>query len=390
LRDSQTEPAARLVAILFNDITERRRAELRRTALLAMGDRLRSLQTVPGITSEASKMVGETLDAIRVAFGRIDASGEHVIVESDWSADGYESLAGKQRLSDLGDLQSMRSDDRPVVVSDVLSAATSAASQEVLGGLGVRSFAAITIMDPDGSTSLFMVHAAQPRNWTAEDLVFIRNAGDRVASSVARREAEAFQQVLNLELSHRMKNTLTMVMAIAKQTFRSVADQAPVEVFNARIQALSSAHMALLEQRWMKANIADVVNGVLGTVDDIARFDTRGPSVDLDARSALSMSLLLHELSTNALKYGALSEPAGRVAISWEIFADQLILRWRESGGPEVAQPTRTGRFGRRRASLSSKGFRGGLQGISPSGGTALLIQTPSWLERTSFPAKRL
>ena len=174
----------------------------------------------------------------------------------------------------------------------------------------------------------------------------VRN-GDRAAASVARLDAEALQHVLNLELSHRMKNTLAMVMAIARQTLRSVPDQAPIEAFSARLQALSSAHMALLQQRWTEAKIYEVVRSVLGAIETIDRFDISGPAVKLGARATLSMSLLLHELSTNALKYGALSRPTGRVSVSWSVHEDQLTLRWREVDGPTVANPSVKG-FGSR------------------------------------------
>ncbi|WP_334249390.1 sensor histidine kinase [Bradyrhizobium symbiodeficiens] len=155
-----------------------------------------------------------------------------------------------------------------------------------------------------------------------------------------------------------MKNTLAMVMAIARQTLRSIPDQAPVEAFNARLQALSTAHMTLMQQRWSEAKIFDVVKSVLGTMEGIERFDLDGPAVNLGARATLSMSLLLHELSTNAIKYGALSEPAGRVAVSWTVLDDQLTLSWREIGGPSAIPPTRKG-FGSRLINMGLIGTGG-------------------------------
>ncbi|MBR0900818.1 GAF domain-containing protein [Bradyrhizobium tropiciagri] len=341
------DPSAHLVAILFNDVTDRRRAEVQRDALLSIGDRLRSLDKVPDTTAAASEIIGNALNAIRAGFGRVDAAREYITIEKDWSAEGFASLAGRHLLSDFGNLDAVISGKRPIIVSDVLSPSQSVRSRDRLTGLGVRSMAVIPIEDHDGSTALYFVHAADPRAWTDEDLAFLSNAGDRVAASVARLDAEALQHVLNLELSHRMKNTLAMVMAIARQTLRSVPDQAPIEAFSARLQALSSAHMALLQQRWTEAKIYEVVRSVLGAIEAIDRFDISGPAVKLGARATLSMSLLLHELSTNALKYGALSRPTGRVSVSWNVHEDQLTLRWREANGPTVANPSVKG-FGSR------------------------------------------
>jgi two-component sensor histidine kinase len=261
-------------------------------------------------------------------------------------------------LSDFGNLNAVITSKQAIVIPDVLAASQPVLSRDALTRLGVRSMAAIPIKDHDESTSLFFVHAAEPRDWANEDLTFLSNAGDRVAASVARLDAEHLQHILNLELSHRMKNTLAMVMAIARQTLRSVPDQAPVEAFSARLQALSTAHMALLQQRWTEAKMFEVVKSVLGTVESVERFDLEGPSVKLGARATLSMSLLLHELSTNALKYGSLSQPSGSVSVSRSVLDDQLTLRRRESGGPAVTAPTRKG-FGSRLINMGLIGTGG-------------------------------
>lgn len=339
------DPESHLVAILFNDISERRRADLRRNALLAIGDRLRSVRSVSEGTRAAAEIVAKTLGVIRAGFGRIDPTGEYIDIEADWSADGNLSVAGRHLLADYGDLQVSR--NLPVVVTDTHSEKATRIVPEALLKLGVRAMANMPVRDYEGCISLFFAHSDKARNWSPEDLTFLSNAGDRVAASVARFDAEALQQVLNLELSHRMKNTLAMVQAIAKQTLRSVPDQGPVETFRARLQALSTAHLSLLQRNWASARIDAIVGSVLEAFGGEDRFDLAGPAINLGARATLSLSLLLHELSTNALKYGALSQPAGRIAVTWETSGEQLVLRWRESGGPATMAPTQKG-FGSR------------------------------------------
>jgi PAS domain S-box-containing protein len=339
------EAGSHLVAILFSDISDRKRADSRRNALLAIGDRLRSVESIPEGTRAASEIVAKTMGAIRAGFGRIDPTGEFITIEADWSADGFPSVAGRHRLSDYGDLQVAR--NRPVVIENVANEQATLLVRDALQSLGVEAMANMPVRDYEGTISLFFAHADRPRKWSPEDLTFLSNAGDRVAASVARFDAEALQQVLNLELSHRMKNTLAMVQAIAKQTLRSVPDQNPVETFKARLQALSSAHMSLLQRNWDSANMADILQSVLQAFGGADRFDIAGPAINLGARATLSMSLLLHELSTNALKYGALSAPGGRVSVTWDLMNDHLLLKWRESGGPAAAAPEKTG-FGSR------------------------------------------
>ncbi len=189
--------------------------------------------------------------------------------------------------------------------------------------------------------------------------VLFTDKSDRKAAELMRAEAEKVQQILNQELSHRMKNTFAMVQAIAAQTLRKV-EPAAVETFSRRIQALSTAHDVLLKGTWVEAQIADVVQSVLSTLGGPERFVVDGPQIRLGARATLSISLLLHELATNAVKYGSLSRDGGRVALRWQVEKaeedPELRLDWRETGGPAVAEPSHRG-FG-------SKLIRTGLAGI--------------------------
>lgn len=172
------------------------------------------------------------------------------------------------------------------------------------------------------------------------------------------KKAEAQQRILNKELSHRMKNTLAMVQAIATQTLRGITEKDAVAAFRKRINAIASAHNVLLQQNWSPAPVRDVVAAVLGTFEMSDRFLISGPEVVFGSRATLSLSLLLHELATNALKYGALSAEVGRVAISWRIETHQneeIILEWIESGGPPPQEPDRQG-FGSRLIEMGLSG----------------------------------
>ncbi|WP_165820313.1 sensor histidine kinase [Microvirga sp. KLBC 81] len=165
-----------------------------------------------------------------------------------------------------------------------------------------------------------------------------------------RKRAERLQQTLVHELNHRVKNTLATVQAIARQSFRSgLLDSRAREIFEARLQALSRAHDLLTRENWDGAGIAAVVAQVLAPYQR-QRFEIGGPELRLTPRVALALTLALHELATNAAKYGALSAPMGRVAITWTVRPGdppQLALRWQEHGGPPVSPPAQKG-FGSR------------------------------------------
>ncbi|SOE12024.1 two-component sensor histidine kinase [Hoeflea halophila] len=156
------------------------------------------------------------------------------------------------------------------------------------------------------------------------------------------------QRLLLAELNHRVKNTLASVQSIVSQTLRSTPDPAAAKRdIGARLAALSKAHDLLSAQEWTSADLGEII-GQEVAVFDPERISLDGPRCTLSPRSSISLAMLVHELSTNAVKYGALSSETGTVAIDWREQPDgTLKLSWRESGGPPAVQPERKG-FGTR------------------------------------------
>jgi two-component sensor histidine kinase len=183
-----------------------------------------------------------------------------------------------------------------------------------------------------------------------------------------RDEREAHVHVIMRELSHRSKNLLAIVLAIARQTARNTSDFATFEQrFSARIQALADAHDLLVEQQWGGAQIEALVRGQLAAFG-MERVTMTGEPVMLRAEAVQNVALALHELATNASKHGALSEANGRVSIDWAFSPGEpgkraLRLTWREIGGPKVEPPQRKGfgRFVLERVVIDALG-EGGLQ----------------------------
>lgn len=163
-----------------------------------------------------------------------------------------------------------------------------------------------------------------------------------------RKRAEELQQLLLNELNHRVKNTLAVLHAIVLQTFRD-ADPATHKVFEGRLTALSDAHNILTLSKWKGAPMAAVVNAAVSGQcgADQALCRRGGPDLDLSPQVALALSMTLHELCTNAIKHGALSQAGGTIALRWALEGDgaeeRLVIDWRERGGPTVADPPRIG-----------------------------------------------
>jgi PAS domain S-box-containing protein len=161
-----------------------------------------------------------------------------------------------------------------------------------------------------------------------------------------RKEAEERQSLLAREVDHRAKNALAVVHAIVSLTRADNIKQF-VAAVEGRIQALARAHSLLSDSRWCGANIADLIQEELAPyrTPKSDRVRILGGSLSLEPSTAQALALALHELATNAAKYGALSQPSGGVQVEWEQNGPKLELRWTERGGPRV-EPTSSGGFG--------------------------------------------
>jgi PAS domain S-box-containing protein len=161
----------------------------------------------------------------------------------------------------------------------------------------------------------------------------------------ARKQAERTQQLLMGELNHRVKNTLATVQAIAQQTLRFSSDPARFAAsFNGRLQALSKAHSMLSDATWKGADVRELVHDQmsLGAIDE-RRITVSGPPVSLEPQQALHVALMLHELTTNANKYGALANSDGIISIGWNVRDDRLNMSWIERGSLPIATPEHRG-----------------------------------------------
>lgn len=182
----------------------------------------------------------------------------------------------------------------------------------------------------------------------------IRNAQGKIvgASKIARditerRRAQEQQDLVLGEIKHRIRNTLATVQAIATQTMRSAAPEEQ-KAFSARLRNLANAHDLLTVENWSRASFRDVMNRALEPFAEThrERFQMSGPDRSIGANKALVLTMALHELATNAVKYGALSNRTGRVEIKWEQpqgDESRIRLTWQEIGGPKVIPPASKG-----------------------------------------------
>lgn len=163
-----------------------------------------------------------------------------------------------------------------------------------------------------------------------------------------RKRAEEQRKLLVNELNHRVKNTLAVVQSIASQTIRNSTSLAEAKrTLSSRLVSLAKAHDVLTHENWRGADLEELIAASIRPHAPMERFQLSGDEVWVEPNIALSFALAFHELTTNAIKYGALSNATGTVSISWGLIEQgpdrRLELEWRESGGPVVAAVKRKG-----------------------------------------------
>jgi len=267
-------------------------------------------------------------------------------------------------------IETIHPGDRPRVLAAIESAIRDGADYDV----------EYRVVHPNGE--LRWLHARGRAAQTADDGGVRRLAGVSL-DITERKRAEERQKLLVNELNHRVKNSLATVQSIAAQTLRSVA--APEyfrDAFETRLMALSHTHDLLTRESWAGASLREVFDVELHAMagEDRVGFDYSA-DVRLTPKAAVALGMGIHELTTNAVKYGSLSIQEGRVAVKWTLEGDVLRLIWTESDGPPVAPPARRG-FGVR---LLERGLAAEL-----SGGVELTYDAAGLVCQMALPLRAL
>jgi two-component sensor histidine kinase len=363
------DESGRVVGVLnqANEVTKTVTAERRLSFQVRLADRLRGIHDPEEAKQAAVEMLGSYLGAARVGWADIDEARGIAFVKRDWTRDpAVPSLAGQRTATEsfgeeaLGLFRAGQLLAIPDIRQLPLGSADRTAAWEAAG---VRALITVPLVRDGALKALLYVHEPEPRHWKRSDAAIARDVAERSWAAVERARAEQHQRLLINELNHRVKNTLASVQGIAFQTLRGEVSLAEARArFEARLMALSSAHNLLTEENWGGASLERVVSdSIEHLAGEAGRFDVDGEPLRLAPRAALALAMALHELGTNAAKYGALSAEGGRVSIGWTQIEDRLHLLWREKGGPPVEAPSRRG-FGSR---LIERGLAADLGGTA-------------------------
>jgi len=213
-----------------------------------------------------------------------------------------------------------------------------------------RSSYEYRILRPDGTICWALAYGEAVFEGEPGREKAVRYAGT-IQDITHRKAAERHQKILIAELNHRVKNVLAIVQALAHQTFKDRVPESLANAFSGRLSALAAAHSILTKSKWEAAKVKDLAEAVLQPhLGDRQRISLDGDDSSVPPQLAVNIAMALHELSTNAVKYGALSHSDGRVELRWQVAQHsepRLHLEWREHDGPPVEEPMREG-FGTR------------------------------------------
>lgn len=347
----------------LRDITARRQAELR----------LRRQARESQLLFEITRMASETNsfeEALRLCLSAIcqvtdwpvghalvrHAQGHDLLVSTTIWHESEPGIASALKeatknikfTSGVGLPGTILETGEPAWISD-----TSTHSRFLRGGAGFNAAFGFPVVSEGQIVAVLEFFTQKITEDDPDLLMTVRTLGEQVGRVLERKRTEEHQRLLVDELNHRVKNTLAIVQSVATQTFRNVDDPVQAsESFASRLGALAATHDILTSENWEAASLHDLIGKTglgCGAAED--RLRAQGPHIRLPPRTAVSISMALHELCTNAVKYGALSNDGGFVSLTWEVAGDgeekRLRLSWEERGGPPVATPTRKG-FGSR------------------------------------------
>jgi two-component sensor histidine kinase len=225
----------------------------------------------------------------------------------------------------------------------------------VTGEMGLRFYVGAPLVTPDGLPLGTLCVLDDKPNALSDDQAFALDALARqVMAQLELRKALSTRKLMADELNHRVKNTLAIAQAIVSQSVKTSGSLAEAgRIIEDRLVALGRTHDILTEADWRAASVAAIVDAAVKVhAGHVGQIAAEGPPVALNPQATVALSMALHELATNAAKYGALATPQGKVSIVWSVVRDDdsapvFDLSWTESNGPTVIAPTRRG-FGSR------------------------------------------
>ncbi len=320
--------------------------------LLQLNESLRECETAAEARRLAVRLLGEHLGATRAGVREIvlDGRTEHLAVVDEWTAPGAAPVGDRVRIADLGrKTRETLLAGRVFRMKDAETEIDDPAVRAKFAELGIRAALAVPWMCGGRVRAVLFAHSDIPRDWDAHETETLEKVLETTMGWIERERAAEQERIMAREIDHRSRNTLAIVQSLVRLTSDDTVDGFREKIVN-RIEALARAHGLLASRRWRDLDLTSLLREELGPYcDSVAkRVKLSGPTVSLDPDFAQMVAMLVHELATNAAKYGALGDPCGTLEVSWRTEGDILELLWAERlvSAPPKAAPRSDGGFG--------------------------------------------
>jgi PAS domain S-box-containing protein len=365
----RTLPLESGMAFLLRDVTDRERSE---RGLRRKERRLRTINESLRLAHHAARAASwEWLGGGPVRW--LEPGAARALIGLPVEASDDEAIADWRAFVAPEDLATVDAALRDLATRDEVSFEYRVAAADG-GRHWLRSSAAVIERRPDGGPLRV--------SGVTLDITHQKLSEAKLQREIQERSrAEERQQLLIHELNHRVKNMLATVQSMARQSLGGTVGAGELADFENRLMALAWAHDILTRESWAGAQLSTVVARTMSPHADASRLDIKGPDLWLPPQTALALAMGVHELATNAVKYGALSTAAGRVSIHWKLepgrTSTRLVLAWAEQGGPPVSPPHGRG-FGSRLLERGLARELGGAVTLSfDRGGVRCRIEAP-------------
>jgi len=324
------------------DALERRASE--QAALYQFTDKLFRARSLDEIYDSALEAILHALRCERASILCFDSADVMRFVRWRGLSDRY-----RQAVEGHSPWTAETANPGPLCIDDISASDLDASLKQTVAAEGIGALAFIPLMAHGQLIGKFMVYYDSPHGFAGAELDLAITIARQLGFSIERVRAEQKRDLLIAELNHRVKNTLATVVAISHQSYtRSRAPEEAHRSFERRVRALAQTHGRLAEASWTGVSLEMLLADETAPYrDERGNVRLAGPRIQLNPKSAVSLGMAFHELTTNAAKYGALSTKQGNLEVTWSSTTDrELRIRWLEGGGPEVKAPERRG-FGR-------------------------------------------
>jgi two-component sensor histidine kinase len=302
--------------------------------LLELGDAIRGTADAQTARKRALEMFGRSLRVDRVGLHEMTGGGHRGDrpVTDEWVADGVSPIGRNILVSELGSevVTSLRS-GRILIVNDI-SEMTSEVARAAFAGLNVRAAIAVPKIRDSQLVAVLFVHSFTARAWTLFDVSTAEQVLERIWNWMDSERSAERERLMIREIDHRAKNALAVVQAVIRLTLAEDISSFRDKI-EGRVAALTRTHDLLSAKRWEPIEFGILVHREIEAYrpEGDEHVDIQGSRVLLRAEQAQTIALLLHELTTNAAKYGALSMPGGRLSVHWRMEDGSLVLEWNEA-----------------------------------------------------------